>query len=107
MKRGATAIGTVLPLILAGCGQGLLHQGVDQLSPGPKAVVAQVRAGDAVVLGNGQVVRLAGIEAPKGADPYAAEAREALATLVLGQEVQLMYGGARQDAYGRTLAHLK
>jgi len=26
---------------------------------------------------------------------------------VLGRPVQLMYGGARQDAYGRALAHLK
>lgn len=87
---------------LAGCGPG-----VDQLSAGPKAVVAEVRAGDAVVLRGGQVVRLVGVEAPKGADPFANEARDALARLVLGQEVQLMFGGARQDVYGRTLAHLR
>ncbi|MDB5460883.1 MAG: hypothetical protein JWO72_2624 [Caulobacteraceae bacterium] len=89
-------------LALAGCGPGL-----DQLAPGPRGVVAEVRNGDAVVLRGGQVVRLAGIEAPKGDDPFAAQAREALARLVLGQEVQLMFGGARQDAYGRTLAHLR
>ena len=88
---------------LAGCG----GPGVDQLAAGPKATVAEVRNGDAVVLKGGQVVRLAGVEAPKGSDPFAAEAREALARLVLGREVQLMYGGARQDAYGRALAHLK
>lgn len=89
-------------LALAGCGPGL-----DQLASGPNGVVAEVRNGDAVVLRGGQVVRLAGIEAPKGDDPFAAQAREALARLVLGQEVQLMFGGARQDAYGRTLAHLR
>ena len=107
MRRGLAAIGAAV-FALAGCGpRDFLHQGVDQLSPGPKALVAEVRAGDAVVLRGGQVVRLAGVEAPKGSDPFAAEAREALSKLALGQEVQLMYGGARQDAYGRTLAHLK
>lgn len=90
-------------LALAGCG----GPGVDQLAAGATGVVTEVRSGDAVALKGGQVVRLAGIEAPKGADPFAAEAREALSKLVLGQQVQLMYGGARLDAYGRTLAHLK
>jgi endonuclease YncB( thermonuclease family) len=88
---------------LAGCG----GPGVDQLAGGPTAVVTEVRSGDAVVLKGGQVVRLAGVEAPKGSDPFAVQARAALAKLVLGHKVQLMYGGARQDAYGRTLAHLK
>jgi endonuclease YncB( thermonuclease family) len=102
MRRASLAT-IATALALASCG----GPGVDQLSPGPKAVVAEVRAGDAVVLKNGQVVRLAGVEAPKGADPFAEEAKAALSKLVLGREVQLMYGGARQDAYGRTLAHLK
>jgi endonuclease YncB( thermonuclease family) len=90
-------------LVLAGCG----GPGVDQLAAGPKGVVVEVRSGDAVVLRGGQVVRLAGVEAPKGSEPFAGQARDALAKLLLGREVQLMYGGARQDAYGRTLAHLK
>jgi endonuclease YncB( thermonuclease family) len=90
-------------LALTGCG----GPGVDQLAAGPTGVVAEVRSGDAVVLRGGQVVRLAGVEAPKGSDPFALQSREALSKLVLGREVQLMYGGARQDAYGRTLAHLK
>src|SRR6201996_1951196 len=102
-RARAMAAAAALASALAGCG----GPGVDQLAAGPKAVVAEIRAGDAVVLKGGQVVRLAGVESPKGADPFAAEAREALAKLVLGKEVQLMYGGARQDAYGRTLAHLK
>lgn len=90
-------------LALAACG----GPGLDQLAAGPKSVVTEVRTGDAVVLQGGQVVRLAGVEAPKGDDPFAAQAREALARLVLGKAVQPMFGGARQDAYGRTLAHLK
>jgi len=105
MARGgtATAMAITLALALAGCG----GPGVDQLAAGPTAVVTEVRSGDAVVLKTGQVVRLAGVEAPKGDDPFAGQAREALSRLVLGREVQLMYGGARQDAYGRALAHLK
>jgi endonuclease YncB( thermonuclease family) len=99
----AMAMAMAVALTLAGCG----GPGVDQLATGAKGVVAEVRSGDAVALRGGQVVRLAGVEAPKGSDPFAPEARAALARLVLGQEVQLMYGGARQDAYGRALAHLK
>jgi endonuclease YncB( thermonuclease family) len=101
MIRAAALL--TLALLLSGCG----GPGLDQLAAGPKGVVAEVRTGDAVVLRGGQVVRLVGVEAPHGEDPFAAQARDALSRLVLGQEVQLMFGGARQDAYGRTLAHLK
>jgi micrococcal nuclease len=104
MRRLSASLAYAAALVvLAGCG----GPGVDQLAAGPKGVVAEVRVGDAVVLRGGQVVRLVGVEAPKGDDPFAAEAREALSRLVLGQQVQLMFGGARQDAYGRTLAHLR
>ena len=89
-------------LTLAGCGPG-----PDGLAAGPTGVVAEVRAGDAVVLKGGQVVRLAGVDAPKGDEPFAVQARADLERRVLGRQVQLMFGGARQDAYGRTLAHLK
>jgi endonuclease YncB( thermonuclease family) len=100
MRKTAAAIWVAA--ILAGCGPG-----VEQLAAGPRGVVAEVRTGDSVVLRGGQVVRLVGIDAPKGDDPFAGQARDDLARLVLGQEVQLMFGGARQDAYGRTLAHLR
>ncbi len=90
-------------LALAACG----GPGLDQLAAGPKGVVAEVRNGDSVVLQGGETVRLAGVESPRLGEPYADEARQALARLVAGQPVQLMYGGARQDAYGRALAHLK
>ena len=40
--------------------------------------VAQVRNGDALVLQDGQVVRLVGIDAPKGEDPFSDQARAAL-----------------------------
>jgi endonuclease YncB( thermonuclease family) len=103
LASAAPAVTLAFVLGLAGCG----GPGVDQLAAGPKGVVAEVRSGDALVLRGGEVVRLAGVEAPKGSDPFAGQALDALAKLVLGREVQLMYGGARQDAYGRSLAHLK
>jgi endonuclease YncB( thermonuclease family) len=92
-----------LAAALTGCG----GPGPDQLAPGPRAVVAQVRSGDIVTLKGGQVVRLAGIETPRLGEPYSDQARADLSRLVLGREVQLLYGGARQDAYGRVLAHLR
>ena len=101
MKRSGLAVAAILAL--SACG----GPGLDQLAAGPMGVVTEVRSGDAVVLQGGQVVRLAGVEAPKGEDPFAAQARDDLARLVLGQRVQTMFGGARQDAYGRVLAHLK
>jgi len=103
MRRRVAAIAAAAVLPLAGCG----GPSLDQLAAGPKAVVAQVRSGDQVTLQSGQVVRLVGVEAPHAGDPFADEARVALAKLVVGQEVQLMFGGARQDVYGRTLAHLR
>jgi micrococcal nuclease len=101
MRRSGLATAAVLAL--AACG----GPGLDQLAAGPVGIVAEVRSGDAVVLRGGQVVRLAGVEAPKGDEPFAGRARDDLAGLVLGQRVQAMVGGARQDAYGRVLAHLK
>jgi endonuclease YncB( thermonuclease family) len=92
----------ILPLALDGCAPGL-----EQLAAGPIDKVAQVHNGDSLVLAGGQTVRLVGIEAPKNDQVYAAEARQALEDLVSGQQVQLFYGGARQDAYGRILAHLR
>ncbi|HUO21005.1 MAG TPA: thermonuclease family protein [Caulobacteraceae bacterium] len=106
LRRDLLALaGAVLPaaLGLEGCG----GPGLEQLIAGPVAKVALARSGDSVALEGGQVVRLAGIEAPYGRDIYAAEAQMALSDLVAGQTVQLLFGGARQDSYGRTLAHLR
>jgi len=99
---GEGSLLAALPWMLAGCAGGL-----DQLARGPAGKVAQARSGDSVVLEGGQVVRLAGLEAPYGQAIYAAEAQMALNDLLAGQAVELFYGGARQDAYGRALAHLR
>jgi len=91
-------------LVLAACGDGAA---LDRLAPGEHGRVAAVRSGDALVLDSGLVVRLAGLEVPRAGDAGADEARAALAGLVQGREVQLAYGGARRDAYGRALAQVR
>ena len=96
---------TVAPLAAAAC---------DTLQPGPRGTVASVTDGDTVVLDNGMVVRLIGTQAPKlplGRDgfetwPMAHEAKAALEELVLGEAVELRYGGERIDRHGRALGHL-
>ena len=80
--------------------------GLSGLAPGETGRVADVRSGDALTLDSGLEVRLAGVEAPKGDQPYALEARAALVRLVDGRIVRLLYGGARRDRYGRALAQV-
>ena len=88
------------------------------LRQGPAAIVAAVVDGDTVVLKNSidgaTQVRLVGIQAPKlplgrkgfPTWPLAAEAKQALAKLVLGKTVSLSFGGTEKDRHGRLLAHL-
>ena len=102
--RPAIAPITVMAVLLAGCGPGAA---LDALPRGDKGKVADVPAGDAVVLDSGAMVRLAGVDAPHGEEPYAVEARAALARLALGHEVELLQGGAKQDARGRALAQVR
>lgn len=86
----------------------------DRLAAGGGATVAAVVDGDTVTLDDGRQVRLVGIQAPKlplgrpgfSAWPLADEARRKVVELTLGKAVRLAYGGARQDRYGRALAHL-
>jgi endonuclease YncB( thermonuclease family) len=81
---------------------------------GPRGVVTTVTDGDSVVLDNGLVIRLVGMQAPKlpkGREdfapwPKAEAARAALEALVLNQNVMLRYGGARLDRHGRALGQL-
>jgi endonuclease YncB( thermonuclease family) len=86
------------------------------LEPGPTRAVAAVASGDSIRLDDGVEVRLLGVLAPRARDagissagaqwPPAAEAREALAALVVGRGVALAFAGSRTDRYHRVLAHL-
>ncbi|HQZ11632.1 MAG TPA: thermonuclease family protein [Devosia sp.] len=86
----------------------------EALADGPKGTVTAVTDGDTVVLDTGMVIRLIGMQAPKlplgreGFDawPLAEEAKAALEKLVLGQPVQLRYGGERIDRHHRALGQL-
>ncbi len=74
--------------------------------------VAQVLDGDSLRLTDGREIRLIGVTAPEygkdGApdEPFAREARAALARLIQGGELQIEYDAERRDRYGRTLAHV-
>ncbi|HJT07889.1 MAG TPA: thermonuclease family protein [Stellaceae bacterium] len=80
--------------------------------PGETVTVAAVVDGGEMILADGRHVRLVGIEAPHPAAaharawPYAAEAKAALETLVVGQEVELRFAGNRRDRWGRILAQV-
>ncbi len=88
--------------------------GCDGLIDGPKGIVREVTDGDTVILDNGLVVRLIGIQAPKlalGREgladwPKGAEARAALEALTLDKPVLLRYGGEQRDRYDRVLAQM-
>lgn len=92
-----------------------LATGTCALDPGETARVVSVVDGDTVLLENGREVRLVGLQAPKLALgrpnfddwPLAAEARAYLSALLLDETVSLSYGGAREDRYGRLLAHMR
>lgn len=78
------------------------------------AVVQSVVDGDTLVLENGDVVRLVGIQTPElshgrvGAtdQPMAMAAKDALGQIALGKKIRLELSGRRRDRYGRLLAHL-
>lgn len=92
----------LVALALAACGPKL-----DGLEKGEAGKAAEVRDGDTFVLSDGLVVHLAGVEAPRGEQPRAKEARAALEKLVAHRQVQLAYGGekrSRDAALAQTFA---
>ncbi len=84
------------------------------LRDGPKGIVTQIVDGDTLLLDNGLVVRLIGIQAPHlalgrpGLEdwPKSEASKQALGDIALNQPVLLRYGGAGKDRYGRLLAQL-
>jgi endonuclease YncB( thermonuclease family) len=82
------------------------------LEPGPTRTVARILDGETVALDDGTELRLVGALAPRAIDadaeggtwPAEAAAMEALRALLLGKSVELRFGGARADRYGRVQA---
>lgn len=85
----------------------------ENLTSGPTATVAHVIDGETLRLHDGRELRLAGILAPRPEDAgaisgkwqSAVAARAELEALALGREVTIHFGGAREDRYGRHVAH--
>lgn len=99
-----------LIILLAACGS---PSPFPNMQPGETGRVVRIIDGDALVLENGQSVRLVSIEAPalyprdRPADPFAAESARVLEEMALGRRVQLYYPGITRDRYDRALAHVR
>ena len=68
--------------------------------------VVQVYDGDTLTLESGDRIRLRWVNTPelRPKEDYGIEAREAAKALVLGKEVQLVFGKVKRDGYGRLIA---
>ena len=79
----------------------------DQPAPRPRTyLVVRVVDGDTVQLGNGETVRLVGIDAPEVGECGYEQATEALADLVLDRDVRLTIFDEDRDQYGRLLRYV-
>jgi endonuclease YncB( thermonuclease family) len=75
--------------------------------------VARVIDGETLALDDGTELRLIGALAPRAIDadadpglwPLEVAAQEELRALILGKSIELAFGGARTDRYGRLQAH--
>ena len=90
--------------LLSGCGS---DAALDGLASGGVGRATSAPTGDALGLEDDRLVKLAGIEAPKGGADGAARSRDALATLALGRRVSLHFAGPHTDPFGRTLAQVR
>ena len=70
--------------------------------------VTEVIDGDTFYLGNGDKVRMLGINTPESGRPYAQEATDFLTNMILGKEVSLVNDSKNgdSDSYGRLLSHV-
>ena len=84
------------------------------LSQPETGTVAIVIDGETLQLTDGRTVRLIGAKAPmpplgwRGEDPWPLvdEAKDALASLASGREIELRFGGRRSDRHGHALAQV-
>ena len=72
----------------------------------PTFLVSRVIDGDTVELGNGETVRLVGIDTPEVGECGFEAASANLAKLVLGKSVQLVRSDEDRDGYGRLLRYV-
>lgn len=77
-----------------------------QSSPRPTYLVTRIVDGDTLELGNGETVRLVGIDTPEVGVCGFEEAGARLAELVLGRRVTLAESDEERDGYGRLLRYV-
>lgn len=83
------------------------------LEKGPVRSVTRIIDGETVALDDGTELRLVGVLAPRaidvgaepGAWPLETAVRRKLHALLLGESIELAFGGERLDRYGRLQAH--
>lgn len=78
-------------------------------TPKPKPrtyLVVDVVDGDTIDLGNGQTVRLVGIDTPERGECGSERASDNLARMVLGKRVRLAHSDEDTDRYGRLLRYV-
>ena len=70
--------------------------------------VTDVIDGDTFYLGNGDKIRMLGINTPESGRPYSEEATDFLTNMILGKEVTLVNDSKNDDSdsYGRLLSHV-
>jgi endonuclease YncB( thermonuclease family) len=98
-----SALALLVVLAAAACGGDPL----DRLAEGERGRVEAVFMGGTFRLADGTEVRLAGLDVPGREDPGGPRAQAALARLIEGRDVGLLYGGPRRDGYDRALAHAR
>jgi endonuclease YncB( thermonuclease family) len=72
----------------------------------PTFLVSRIVDGDTIELGNGETVRLVGIDTPEGGDCGSLVATENLTGLILGERVRLAISDEDRDRYGRLLRYV-
>lgn len=88
-------------------GSGQVSQSQDGADRSPRTwVVTEVIDGDTVDLGNGERVRLVGIDTPERGECGYEKAAGALSRLVLGRRVELVRSDEDRDQYGRLLRYV-
>ncbi|UMG93548.1 thermonuclease family protein [Nocardioides sp. TF02-7] len=106
-NRTFAALTTVVALGLAGCATGgAAEVGRDVEASAPTYVVTYVVDGDTLELGNGERVRLVGIDTPERGECGYEKARDRLAGLVEGERVTLGESDEDRDGYGRLLRYV-
>jgi endonuclease YncB( thermonuclease family) len=75
-------------------------------APTPRFLVAEVVDGDTIRLGNGESVRLVGIDTPEDGQCGSLRATENLTSLILGERVRLTISDEDRDQYGRLLRYV-